>query len=82
LTSERALDAGIRAAIGDAYLGLFVYGAQLFPNPDRWRTDLDFHVLVARTLTDLEISAVEAMHTILEDGWPRLVEHARSALDQ
>src|SRR5579862_5615110 len=51
--------------LGEDLASLFVYGAAMFPMPERWRLDFDFHALVRRTLDDTACAGVEAVYATL-----------------
>jgi hypothetical protein len=59
------LDGGLENVLGRAYAGMFLYGATMFPYPEHWRFDLDFHVLLARPLTDAERAPIRELYTRL-----------------
>jgi hypothetical protein len=56
------LAAGLTDVLGRALGSLFVYGAVAFPRPERWRFDVDFHVLVAHPLRAAECAAIAAFY--------------------
>jgi hypothetical protein len=74
------LERGLHEALGTAMVSLFTYGALAFPHPDCWRTDLDFHVLLGRPLTEGDRAAIDAVHARLGtdvDGYYITVDDAR-----
>jgi hypothetical protein len=60
-----ALRDGLQDALGDGLAGLFVYGAALFPHPEAWMLDLDFHALVEQPLAAAECERVRAVYAAL-----------------
>ena len=56
---------GLDDALGDGLAGLFVYGAAMFPLPDAWMLDFDFHALVAHPLSDAECRRVNDVFAAL-----------------
>jgi len=65
LATAAALHRGLEDALGDALAGLFIYGAAMFPHPDAWMLDFDFHALVERGLTDAERDGVRDVYASL-----------------
>ena len=60
-----ALRGGLEDVLGDGFAGLFLYGAAVFPHPDAWRLDFDFHALVERPLGVAERDGVRAVYATL-----------------
>jgi hypothetical protein len=60
-----ALRHGLEVALGDELAGLFVYGAAMFPHPDTWTLDFDFHALVAHPLGDAECESIRGVYASL-----------------
>ena len=56
---------GLEEVLGDGLAGLFVYGAALFPHPDAWILDFDFHALVERPLGEAEREGVRTVYASL-----------------
>lgn len=79
------LTAGLRNVLGDNLVSFYSYGALAFPRPPQWRTDIDFHVLLARELTDDQRIGVQQLHRELAtfgydlDGYYLLVGDAHEA---
>ena len=62
-----ALRRALEDVLGDGLAALFVYGAALFPHPDAWRLDFDFHALVARPLVPAERAGVRRVYAALAE---------------
>jgi Aminoglycoside adenylyltransferase, C-terminal domain len=60
-----ALREGLQGVLGDGLAGLFVYGAALFPHPDAWMLDFDFHALVQHPIATAECERVRAVYAAL-----------------
>jgi hypothetical protein len=60
-----ALRRGLEDALGDGPAGLFVHGAAMFPHPDAWTLDFDFHVLVAHPLGKAECDRIRDLYAAL-----------------
>jgi hypothetical protein len=60
-----ALRQGLEEVLGDRLAGLFLYGAALFPHPDAWMLDFDFHALVEHPLSAAECESVWAVYAAL-----------------
>jgi hypothetical protein len=67
----QALLVGLEAALGDKLYGIYVYGAAAFPESDS-TGDIDFHVILAETLTHKEHSAINELHSALARDFPPL----------
>ncbi len=84
----RAFVRGLRRILGAKLHGLYVHGAAVFPGGERVR-DIDFHAVLADSLTGDEKSGIEEMHDSLGrdfpplgaemDGYYILLEDARRA---
>ncbi len=83
-----ALRDGLEERLGDAFAGLFLYGAVAFPRPPRWSIDFDFHALLQRPPTPAEGAAIGDLYRSLAatsalgadlDGYLVLLEDARRA---
>jgi hypothetical protein len=66
-----ALAAGLRAALQDKLLAVYVYGAVTFPETTDVG-DLDFHAILVDGPTDAERKAILALHEHLAQGFPPL----------
>jgi hypothetical protein len=55
----------LERVLGNDLASLFVYGAALFPMPERWRLDFDFHALVRRPLDAVGRAGIRAVYTSL-----------------
>lgn len=65
-------EAGLHAALGSTFAGLFCYGSVCFqPSP---MIDLDAHVLLTDALTDEQRRAVAELHGRLDDAHPPVEE--------
>jgi hypothetical protein len=60
-----ALRRGLDDALGSELAGLFVHGAAMFPLPDGWILDFDFHALVERPLGDAARARINALYATL-----------------
>jgi hypothetical protein len=66
-----ALRDGLRAALGEKLVGVYVYGAAAFP--DGLPTgDIDFHVILTEPLTVEKKAAIEALYAALGRDYPPL----------
>jgi hypothetical protein len=65
LNVAAALRRGLEDVLGDRLAGIFLYGAALFPHPDAWMLDFDFHALVARPLGEAEREGVRTVYASL-----------------
>lgn len=62
---------GLRALLGDAFVGLYLYGAITFPDGGPVQ-DIDYHVFLERPLTAGERDAIDALHRRLAADHPPL----------
>jgi hypothetical protein len=65
LTVAAALRRGLEEVLDDELAGLFVYGAALFPHPESWMLDFDFHALVTNPLRDAECESIRGVYASL-----------------
>jgi len=65
LAVAATLRRGLEGALGDGLAGLFIYGAAMFPHPDGWALDFDFHALVERPLTAAERDSIRHVYASL-----------------
>ncbi len=57
--------AGLREALGDDLVSVYLYGAVTFPRPDGWTLDVDFHTLLARAPADGPRDGLRRLHARL-----------------
>jgi len=62
---------GLRRILGEKLYGAYIYGAAAFPE-DVPTGDIDFHVILAGELTQVERAALEALHEDLGRRFPPL----------
>lgn len=55
-------ETGLHEVLGDELASFYLYGAIAFPRPEHWALDVDFHVLLRRSLTDTERDGLLALH--------------------
>jgi hypothetical protein len=67
----QALVHGLRQVLGDKLYGVYVYGAAAFSEAAP-TGDIDFHVILAAPLTDVEQVAVRDLHAALARDYPPL----------
>jgi hypothetical protein len=69
--------AGVEAALGDQFVGMYLYGSLAAGDFDPQTSDVDFLVVTAERLPAAMIAALEALHAELRDSgqpWARKLE--------
>ena len=69
----------IRAVLGDAFVGMYVYGSLAQGDFDHDTSDIDFIVITDRAVTDEQFAALDAMHNAFRAGdsyWAGKIEAA------
>ena len=69
----------IRAILGEAFVGMYVYGSLAQGDFDRDTSDIDFIVVTGRAVTDEQFAALGAMHNDFRAGdspWAGKIEAA------
>lgn len=62
---------GLKATLGEKLVGVYLYGAWTFPESVA-SGDVDFHVILNSSLTEVERSALEMLHGSLAEKYPPL----------
>jgi len=62
---------GLKAALGDKLYGVYLHGAVAFPETT-YTGDIDFHVILAGSLSDGEHSEIKQLHAKLAEKFPPL----------
>lgn len=71
LSIGRAFAEGLREALSDTLHGVYLYGAATFPDGAP-TGDIDFHVILAGTLSASEREAIERLHDAVAERYPPL----------
>ena len=63
----------LKGTLGEKLVGLYVYGASIFPETEA-TGDVDFHAILSEALTDAERAGVNAIHEEMARSFPPLGE--------
>ncbi len=63
----------LKGTLGEKLVGLYVYGASIFPETEA-TGDVDFHAILSEALTDAERAGVNAIHEEMARSYPPLGE--------